>query len=78
MGDGGAAFDPRYARGTTFDAQSGGMVVAIDPEQNTDLWLVNTAESNVTRWDPSPLHQNPWAHIGLATRWRMSGHLLLG
>ena len=59
VGDGGAAFDPRYARGTTFDAQSGGMVVAIDPEQSTDLWLVNTAESNVTRWDPSTTPPEP-------------------
>jgi hypothetical protein len=53
VGQGGSEFDARYARGVGFDRQAGGMVVSIDAQQATDLWLVNTAESTISRWDPT-------------------------
>ena len=51
VGQGGSAFD-RYARGVSFDRDAGGMVVSINAEQSSELWLVNTAESTISRWDP--------------------------
>jgi streptogramin lyase len=53
VGDGGSGFDERYARGVAFDGNAGGLVVQVNEDQPTYLWLVDTAASTMTKWDPN-------------------------
>ena len=52
IGDGGSGFDARYARGVGYDGNRGGLVVQANEEQPTYLWLIDTAASTMTKWDP--------------------------
>ena len=53
VGDGGSGFDPLYARSTAYDGNAGGLVVQLNQDQPTFLWLVDTSASTMTKWDPS-------------------------
>ena len=52
VGEGGREFDQRYARGVAYDGNQGGLVVSVNEDQKAHLWLVNTAESTISKWDP--------------------------
>ena len=53
VGIGGRAFDDLNARGANFDPQLGGLVVTVNEDDTGFMWLPNTAESTISRWDPS-------------------------
>ena len=53
VGNGGRAFDDINANGTAFSPQQGGLVVSLEEEDTGYMWLPNTAESTMSKWDPS-------------------------
>jgi hypothetical protein len=53
IGGGGRAFDEINASGTAFSPQQGGLVVSLEEEDTGYMWLPNTAESTISKWDPT-------------------------
>ena len=60
---------PGNQRGTRYDGLAGGLVYGHhNDEQPAFMWLVNTADSSVTRWDPTVTPPGHGEHAGSFAR----------
>ncbi|MFO0561372.1 MAG: MopE-related protein [Polyangiales bacterium] len=65
-GMGGASFDPGGQRGVDFDPMAGGLLVRANNRMADYLWVPNTAESTVSKWDANMRREIARYRVGLA------------
>ncbi|MBI2375973.1 MAG: hypothetical protein HYV07_18410 [Deltaproteobacteria bacterium] len=58
-------FDPDGLTGTSFSAERGGIVVVAVQRASNDLWVPNTNESTLSRWDAATAQEMGRYRVGL-------------